>query len=109
VLRIFTGKGGALQERSAQMLLALGCKYVIIRHSERPFFESGKIVNLKQALKRELTRSSAWRDSQKEEENQKKKWEDQLKGTQRMAQRMSKIVLAYSQSGQSALVKQLLK
>jgi len=96
-------EGAFTGEISAQMLLALGCKYVIIGHSERRhlFHENNKIVNLKlKAVLREgplpilcVGETLQERERGKTEEVV----EDQLKGAfeDLTPEDIGKIVLAY--------------
>ena len=96
-------EGAFTGEISAQMLLALGCKYVIIGHSERRllFHESSKIVNLKlkTALKEGLSPILCIGETLQERERGKTEEvvEDQLKGAFEdiTPEDIGKIVLAY--------------
>ncbi len=96
-------EGAFTGEISSQMLLSLGCKYVIIGHSERRllFHESNKIVNLKlkTALKEGLNPILCIGETLQEREKGKTEEivEEQLKGAfeDLTPEDVGRIVLAY--------------
>jgi len=96
-------EGAFTGEISPLMLLSLGCRYVIIGHSERRhlFHESNKIVNLKlkAALKENLTPILCIGETLQEREKGKTEEvvEDQLKGAfvDLTLEEIGKLVLAY--------------
>lgn len=96
-------EGAFTGEISPQMLLSLGCQFVIVGHSERRhlFHESNKIVNLKlkAALKENLTPILCIGETLQEREKGKTEEvvEDQLKGASvdLPLEEIEKLVLAY--------------